>query len=46
MYDEFVRKGWPSTEIHIFVKPSRMTEADRELCDSMERIGNIFLHQK
>jgi len=39
MYDEFVRKGWPSTEIHIFVKPSRMTEADRELCDSMERIG-------
>ena len=43
MYDEFINKGWPSSEIHIFVKPSRMSETDRELCDSLEKIGNISL---
>jgi len=39
VYDEFISKGWQSSEIHIFVKPSGMTEADRELCDSLEKIG-------
>ena len=41
MYDEFINKGWPCSEIHIFVKPSRMSETDRELCDSLEKIGNV-----
>jgi len=39
VYDEFIQKGWQDSEIHIFVKPSRMTEKDRELCDSLEKIG-------
>merc|ERR1719412_116553 len=29
MYDEFISRGWQSSEIIIFVKPSRMTDVDR-----------------
>ena len=43
MYDDFINKGWQSSEIHIFVKPSRMTDVDRGLCDSLEKIGKHIM---
>jgi hypothetical protein len=43
MYDEFISLGWQSSEIHIFVKPSRMTDVDRGLCDSLEKIGKAYI---
>ena len=45
MYEEFLNQGWQSSDIHIFVKPSRMTEADRELCESLEKIGKNASHK-
>ena len=46
MYDDFINKGWQSSEIHIFVKPSRMTDVDRGLCDSLEKIGKAYIDMK
>ena len=46
MYDEFISKGWQSSEIHIFVKPSRMTDVDRGLCDTLEKIGKAHIDIK
>ena len=41
MYDEFVARGWEISDIIIFVKPKGMPPADRELCETLEKIGEI-----
>ena len=42
MYAEFLSRGWHESEIHIFVKPSGMSPADRELCEGLEKIGKLI----
>ena len=45
MYAEFLSRGWHESEIHIFVKPSGMSPADRELCEGLEKIGKLPVHR-